>query len=400
MDELIAYYLLLRNQHQPSYQRYLYDKIDWNLRMIAIKGPRGAGKTTLLLQHIRNSGKSPSEALYVTADHNWFYSNTLFELATTFYQHGGRHLYIDEVHKYPNWSRELKLIYDGFQDMKVIFTSSSALDIFRGESDLSRRVIPYTLYGLSFREFLELTTSKDFPQIPVESLFESSSKSLEFIMNGIQPLPLFKKYLHYGYLPIFKEEGGKEYLVPRMQQVITTILENDLTFIENYSKSTAYKVKQLLGIIAQSIPFQPNISSLARKLDVSRESVYIWLDHLEKAMLINTLTKQGKSTSALQKPAKIFLENTNLAYTFSSMPNIGNIRETFLFNQLSNAEVALKLPSKGDFYLPEFDFTIEVGGKNKTSKQIKDVKNGFLAKDDIEFGFANTVPLWLFGFLY
>ncbi len=399
VDELIAYHQLLLNRPQPGYHRFLYTEINWELRMLAIKGSRGVGKTTLLLQHAASAGKSPQEALYITADHHWFYDNTLFDLAVTFYQYGGRRLYIDEVHKYPNWSRELKLIYDGFPDMKVAFTSSSALDIFRGESDLSRRVISYVLPGLSFREYLELTTGDQFAKIDFDDLLKEHVAIAADVMARIRILPDFKNYLRYGYLPIFRE-GEEKYFILWLQQVISNVLETDLVFIEGYNKNTAIKVKRLLAIIAASVPFQPNIAALARKLDATRESVYTWLHHLEKALLINTLQKKGKSTSVLNKPAKIYLENTNLAYAFSMAPNIGNIRETFVFNQLLNAGIDTKLPPKGDFYLPKTDITIEVGGKNKDKRQIKDVPNAFLAKDEIQIGFNDSIPLWLFGFLY
>ncbi len=388
---------LLRNV-SDSFFRYLLDTINWDQRMLAIKGPRGSGKTTLMLQYIRYRLNKPrEEVLYLTADHYWFYTHNLVETAEAFYKNGGRYLFIDEVHKYPQWSRELKNIYDGYPSLRIVFSSSSALDIYRGEADLSRRVITYELPGLSFREFLSFTGNGEFKRYPWDELITNASAIAQTVTSKIRPLPLFKKYLRYGYLPLFLE-GAPEDVPLRLSQIINTIIETDLGYIEDYNAGTAFKVKKLLGALAESVPFKPNIAALARKLDVSRDSIYAWLTHLDNARLLNLLTAKGKGISLLQKPEKLYLENTNLVYAMQPHPETGTIRETFLFNQLINIKQAVTLPTAGDFYTQHT--YVEVGGKDKSTKQVKDYDKYIVAADDIETGYGNKIPLWLFGFLY
>jgi hypothetical protein len=388
---------LLRNVNN-SFFRYLLDTINWDQRMLSIKGPRGSGKTTLMLQYIRYRLNKPREqVLYLTADHYWFYTHNLVETADGFYKNGGRYLFIDEVHKYPHWSRELKNIYDGYPGLRIVFSSSSALDIYRGEADLSRRVITYELPGLSFREFLWFTGNGYFKHYPWEELIRDAPAIAQSVTAKVRPLHLFKKYLRYGYLPLFL--GGTPEEVPlRLSQVINTVIESDLGYIEAYNAGTAFKVKKLLGVLAESVPFKPNIAALARKLDVSRDSIYTWLTHLENARLLNLLTAEGKGVSLLQKPEKLYLENTNLLFAMRPNPETGTVRETFLFNQLINANLPVTLSEAGDFYTQLTH--IEVGERNKSGKQVNQEANYLIAADDIETGYGNRIPLWLFGFLY
>ncbi|MDR7131390.1 putative AAA+ superfamily ATPase [Algoriphagus sp. 4150] len=398
MDILISNFQNLSAQVDGKFFRYLFDKIDWNQRMIAIKGPRGSGKTTLMLQRIKFGIKPKSnEALYFSADHYWFYTHNLVETAHTFYQNGGRFLFIDEVHKYPNWSRELKNIYDSYPDLKVVFSSSSALDIYRGESDLSRRVITYELPGMSFREYLNLTHNQNFQPVSLAEIQNTHSQITSEITSRLQPLPVFKEYLKRGYLPIITESNPKTIPI-FLQQIINTVVESDLAFIADYNAGTAYKVKKLLGVLAESVPFKPNVSSIARKVETSRDSVYEWLTQLEKARLLNFLIAEGKGISQLQKPDKVYLENANLSYALKANPEIGSIRETFLLNQLKNLKKEIRLPKSGDFQVD--DLVIEVGGKNKDASQINHLKNYLVAADEIEHGFGKKVPLWLFGMMY
>jgi predicted AAA+ superfamily ATPase len=350
-----------------------------------------------MLQHMKFDLKeSVPQALYMTADHTWFYNHTLLDTAMDWYKQGGRILFIDEVHKYPQWSRELKNIYDGLPEMRVIFSASSALDIYRGEADLSRRVISYTLAGLSFREYLAFTQGVTFDALSIESIrLQHRALSLS-VLEKLQPLPVFSKYLKNGYLPIIAE-GEAEYL-PRLEQVINTIVDTDLAYIASYNAGTAVKVKRLLGVIAESVPFKPNISALARKMDMHRESVYEYIYQLRDARLLNILSAAGKGISRLQKPDKIFLENTNLAYAIRPAPDKGNIRETFLLNQLINTGAEVLAPMEGDFL--SSGITVEVGGKSKNAGQVKELESYLVAADDIETGIGTKVPLWLFGFLY
>lgn len=396
MDILYATQDNLLRHTQTSFIRSLAASINWNNRMTGIKGPRGAGKTTLLLQHIKTNNLF-GKALYTSADHFWYYTHSLFETADTFYKNGGNILMIDEVHKYPNWSAELKNIYDSFPDMKVIFTSSSALDIYRGEADLSRRVIMHELPGLSFREFLLLKEGKDIQQFTFEDILKDHRQAANAVMEKIKPIPLFNQYLQFGYLPIFTE-GAPGDVPVKLNQVINTVLDMDLAYIKDYNAGTAYKVKKLLGVIAESAPFKPNISALADKLSSGRDSIYQWMIHLEKARLLNLLRAEGKGVSTLQKPDKLYLENTNLAYALKNNPDRGSLRETFLLNQLRNSGMETSLPSKGDFLVR--GVVIETGGKGKNASQVKKTKQYCIAADDIEIGIGNKIPLWMFGMMY
>lgn len=396
MDGLFEFQENIIRPVKNDFRRYLHDQINWDQRMIGIKGPRGAGKTTLMLQRLKFDLGTPTEALYVTADHNWFYTHTLFDVANDWYKQGGKILFIDEVHKYPGWSVELKNIYDGLPEMRIVFSASSALDIYRGEADLSRRVMTYLLAGLSFREFLSLTEGIRFDAVNIDDIRNNHFIISRVITEGFRPLPAFRKYLTLGYLPIIGE-GEDNYLV-KLKQIINTIVDVDLAYISSYNSGTAVKVKKLLGVIAESVPFKPNIAALARKLDLSRDSVYQYIYQLKDARLLNTLNSEGKGVSTLQKPDKIFLENSNLAFALKEKPDIGNVRETFVLNQLLNAGVSVSSPSEGDFLAD--GITIEVGGKSKSENQVKHLDNYLIAADNIEVSGGNKIPLWLLGFLY
>jgi predicted AAA+ superfamily ATPase len=382
---------------KKDFQRFLSKKINWNQRMIGIKGPRGAGKTTLMLQHLKFTlSNNQVNGLYVTADHPWFYQNTLLDTAMSWFQKGGQVLLIDEVHKYPNWSRELKNIYDGLPQLQVIFSASSALDIYRGESDLSRRVISYSLPGLSFREYLKLSEVVDFPSFSLEDLQKRHREISQEVISKIRPLPHFEKYLSRGYLPIFIE-GEHEY-GSKLEQIINTVVDTDLAYISSYNAGTAAKVKKLLGVIAESAPFKPNVSAISAKLSISRDRILEHIYQLKDARILNVLLTKGKGISRLQKPDKLYLENTNLSFAINSSPDKGALRETFLLNQLLNAGYEVFEPKKGDFWVN--GLTLEVGGKNKSSKQVISEEKYLIASDDIETGWGEKVPLWLFGFLY
>jgi predicted AAA+ superfamily ATPase len=396
MEGLLEFQENILRPVKNDFRRYLHNQINWKHRMIGIKGPRGAGKTTLMLQHLKYDLGLPQEALYITADHNWFYNHTLTDVANDWYKQGGKILFIDEVHKYPKWSVELKNIYDGLPEMQVVFSASSALDIYRGEADLSRRVINYLLAGLSFREFLLFTYGIGFNAVKIDDIKNNHPSLSRMITEGFHPIPAFRKYLEVGYLPIIAE-GEDTYLI-KLKQVINTIVDIDLAYIASYNSGTAVKVKKLLGVIAESAPFKPNIAALARKLDLSRDSVYQYIYQLRDAKLLNTLSSEGKGVSTLQKPDKIFLENSNLAFALKEKPDIGNVRETFVLNQLLNAGLNVSSPAEGDFFAE--GLTIEVGGKGKNRNQVMHLDNFLIASDNLETGWGNKAPVWLFGFLY
>lgn len=396
MEYLIEFQNNILRSVTNEFRRYLHNSINWNQRMIGIKGPRGAGKTTILLQHLKFDEINRKEVMYVTADHPWFYTHSLLETATDWYKLGGKMLLIDEVHKYPKWSSELKNIYDGLPEMKVIFSASSALDIYRGEADLSRRVVTYTLGGLSFREYIQFKSGKILNPVTFDDIKKNHLEMSNSITDNFRPLPEFRQYLKTGYLPFFKE--GEESYSVKLEQIINTIVDTDLAYISGYNAGTASKIKKLLGVISQSVPFKPNIASIARKLELSRDSVYQYISLLTDAKLLNNLVVSGKGISILQKPEKLYLENTNLAWALTGNPDVGNIRETFVLNQLINAGFNVNYPTAGDFLVN--GTIIEVGGKGKNSTQVNHLPDYLIASDDIENGFGQKVPVWLFGFLY
>jgi predicted AAA+ superfamily ATPase len=379
-----------------DFTRFLFDEIKWKQRMIGIRGLRGTGKTTLLLQYLKFNLKG--KGLYATADHPWFYDHSLLDLAETFEKEGGQVLLIDEIHKYPNWSRELKNIYDGFPKLQIVFTASSALEIQKGEADLSRRVVSYELPGLSFREYVNFTTKESLPKISLPALVSAPNDFTRELPKSWKPLPLFKKYLQAGYFPFSKDEEDDLFAI-KLNQVINTVLETDLASIEQYTAGNVVQIKKLLGVISESVPFTPNIAALANKMKMGRDTVNMFLLHLERARLLNLLHYSTKGVAALQKPDKIYLENTNLSYALKDQPEKGSLRETFFLNQVKNSKHQVHLTDKGDFIVDK-KWTFEVGGKTKTNDQIKNVKNAFLALDEIDSGYQNRIPLWLFGFLY
>lgn len=372
-----------------AFKRYKYGQIDWDLRMIGLMGPRGIGKTTLLLQRIIESGHADN-SLYVSADHSYFSIHSLVEVADDFVKQGGEYLYLDEVHKYANWSRELKQIYDTHPALHVVFTGSSVLDILKGEADLSRRAIAYTMQGLSFREYLEL-----FHGITTQV------RSLEQILKGDvrieglpHPLPYFSQYLKSGYYPFAKEKA----FYTRLEQMVTQTVEMDIPQFANMSVSTARKLRQMLAIVATLVPYKPDASALAAELKISRNVVPDYLLYLEKAGMIGQLRDATGGMRGLGKTEKVYLDNTNLMFALGGdNVEMGNVRETFFYNQTreTNDVVASKTT---DFKIG--DYTFEVGGKNKTRRQIVGLDNAYVVKDDIEYAFRNEIPLWMFGFLY
>ena len=381
-----------------SYKRYLLDKIDWSNRLIAIKGARGSGKTTILLQQIKFNLSEKDIALYTSLDDLYFFENTLVGLAEEFVLQGGTHLFLDEVHKYPNWSREIKLIYDQFPKLKTVFTSSSMLEIYKGESDLSRRAVSYFLKELSFREFLYFDKKITFPIYTLEEILKNHVKIAREIV-AILPTPIkeFKNYLQYGNYPYFLE--NKESYLFKLTQTIQLILELDLSAIENITYDDSRKIKKLLVAIAQSVPFTPNISKLSERLGMSRVFLINAIKLLNRADLVMELFKPTKGVGALTKPEKLYLNNTNLIFALDKkQAEIGTLRETFFANQMKHLH-EIHLAEKGDFIINK-KYIFEIGGKNKPTKQLKGIKNSFVVRDDIEVGGLNIIPLYLFGFLY
>ena len=383
---------------QTDFVRSIMYEINWQARLIGIKGARGVGKTTLLLQYIKmNFGRIPEKALYVSLDNIWFSKNTLSELADKFVKQGGTHLFLDEVHKYPEWSVELKNIYDDYPELSIVFTGSSMFEILNARDDLSRRAIVYTLQGLSFREYLNLTNQTNFKAYTLHDILENHPEISQHIVKQIKPLQFFAQYLKAGYYPFFLEQADLYF--QRLEEVVNLILEIELPQLKQLNLTYLPKIKQLLYIIAVSAPFTPNISNLSERIGINRETLLSYLWYLNQAQLIANIYRDSKGITRLQKPDKLFLENTNLMFALSSdTMNKENMHETFFVNQLKYQH-RVEIAEQADFFIDN-RYTIEIGGKTKMRRQIKDLENAFIAADDLEFGFENKIPLWLFGFLY
>ena len=396
MEKLLEEFQDKINKTTLDFQRYLIDEIEYENQLIAIKGARGSGKTTLLLQHAKKN-LNLKTTLYVSLDHLFFLENTLISLAESFAKFGGTHLLLDEVHKYPNWSREIKLIYDGLPDLNVIFTSSSMLEIYKSESDLSRRAITYDLKELSFREFIQFETKIVFPAHDYKDLIENHNEIALSILEKIKPIPLFTKYLQFGCYPYYKK--SPKFYNQKLLNTINLIIEIDINAVDHISYDLILKLKKLLFAIATSAPFTPNITKLSERIGMSRAMLIEAIKQLERAGLVNELYKQTKGIGTLTKPEKLYLNNTNLMYALAKdSVNIGNLRETFFINQFKHL-ATIHLAEQADFLI-DGKYTFEVGGKNKTQVQIQGKNNAFIAKDNIEIGFGNVIPVWLFGFMY
>lgn len=390
MQNLYRNFRLQLELVSTDFIRFLHDKIAWDSRLIAIVGSRGVGKTTLLLQHIKKYEKA-EDVLYITADDFYFTNHRLFDLAYQFYTQGGKKLFIDEIHKYKGWSTEIKNIYDQIPGLHVVYTGSSILDLEKGGADLSRRKVEYHLPGLSFREYINLTQGWQLPAYP---LSEIVAGKVQFPYEKERPLKLFKNYLQAGYYPFFTET---EYRL-RLSNVVKLMIETDIPQFAEMNVASAFKLKKLLYVLAQSVPFKPNYTKLERNLEISRNTLPTYLLYLEKAGLINLLREKANGIKVLEKIDKIYLNNTDIAYMLSdTTPDIGNIRETVFFTWMRVGHFIISSPIS-DF---EIDGrTFEVGGRNKKRAQIKNAVEGYIVKDDMEYAYQNEIPLWMFGFIY
>ena len=385
-------------------KRYLYDRINWSSKSIGILGQRGLGKTTMMLQYIKEHYEGSDKALYISLDNPYFQSVSLYDFAMEFESYGGEVLFIDEVHKYDDWSTHIKSIYDA-SELRVVFSGSSILQISKQKGDLSRRTLIYHLENLSFREYLSMSGVMEHDSLSIDELLENHVAIATGISEQIKPLKYFKEYLEYGAYPFALED--KEGFHQRLVQVVNLILETDLPYINRIEMAQIGKLKKLLYLLAINVPFIPNITDLAESTQISRPKVYEYLNHLEQAKIINTLRSREKGYNVLSKPEKLLMQNTNLSYALTSSADIGSLREAFFVNQIKNALVeknrfmdeSMYASKKGDF-LVDNRYTFEVGGKNKGFEQIKDLPNSYIAADDIEIGYKNKIPLWLFGFLY
>ena len=398
MDTLINTYRNRLDRADSNFVRYLMKDVYWTDRLYAIIGSRGTGKTTLMLQYIKKN-LDADQAFYMSLDDLYFSTNRLVDVVHKLWQEGVTHFFIDEVHKYPynTWAQELKNIYDSYPELRVAFSGSSILNIYRGNADLSRRAINYELFGLSFREFLAFEGIVNVSAVSLEDLLERHQEIASEITKGIKIIPLFRRYLQNGYFPYYKE--GVHNYNHRLLNTVNAILETDLPAVEKIEYVSVQKLKRLLSIIAGMAPFVPNMARLGNLVDIQRSNLPKSLGLLEKSRLVGLLRESGKNLNNLSKPSKIYLDNPNLAYALGyNNPNTGNLRETFFYNQLS---VVAKVTSavKGDFTVNN-QYVFEVGGSGKKFSQIADIPHSYLAVDETEIGWGNRIPLWLFGLLY
>ncbi len=377
------------------FKRSLYDKINWNARMVGLRGARGVGKTTMLLQRIKETYPDVDNALYVSLDNIWFSNHNLEELVEYLYVRGVTNLYFDEVHRFRDWAVYLKNFYDSYPNLKIVYTGSSILAIDYSIADLSRRQSMYTLGGLSFREYLSYEGVASFPALELADLLANHVRYAMDVCSKVRILKYFDDYLRSGYYPYYKED---EVGYPmRVADVARIVIENDIPAMEPVSYETVQKLKTLLMIIAANVPFTPNVTKLAEQLGSSRDQTLRMLYLLDRAGLLCLLTDKAKDYKHLVNPAKIYLNNGNLMYALSVVVNEGTLRETFFANQVGLA-ASLTMPKSGDF-LVDGKYLFEVGGSRKSFRQIADIPDSYLAVTDIEVGYGNRIPLWLFGFL-
>lgn len=390
MEELYATYRLLLDRTPLAFQRFLHRRINWNSRLVAILGARGVGKSTLMLQHIKME-ENVDDALYVLADDFYFTSHRLYDVASDFYRHGGKVLFIDEIHKYKGWSVEVKNIYDRLPDLRVVYSGSSILDLEKGGADLSRRKVEYHLPGLSFREYVNLSQGSHLPEYAMDDILQGK---VDYPSDMEKPLKLFRQYLSEGYYPFFLEGDYRQ----RLQGVLKQMVDEDIPNYAEMTYTSRAKLRKLLYVLAQTVPFKPNYSKLEKDLGVSRNVLPDYMDFLEKAGLLLSLRDRAKGMKMMEKVEKLYLQNPNLAYALSSTPpDIGSVRET-IFLAWTKPFFTVTASPVSDF---EIDGrTFEIGGKNKGRKQLQEAAEGYVVKDDIDYAFRGTIPLWHFGFLY
>jgi predicted AAA+ superfamily ATPase len=405
MEQIFYYSNKIINHVNTGFKRYLFNKINWDNKLIEITGARGVGKTTLMLQRASLLNRDiPNQAVYISLDDQLMYDHSITDIAGELEKYGVKYLFLDEVHKYPpkrkdsDWSAEIKNSYDRYPDLKIIYSGSSVLKIYKGHGDLSRRKTSYRLAGLSFREFLSLKGIARFDSVALDELLLIHQDLAASIIKGIKIIPLFKEYLGYGYYPFVFEDPSTYY--DRLNSILNIIIEVDIPAVSDIKFETSLKLKKLLAAIASSAPYVPNLLRLRNNLQIADQRTLLkYLDYLEKAEVISSLRQKAKGNKLLQKPDKIYLGNPNFLYSlYFNQQETGTVRETFFNSQLSVMH-NLFLPKRGDFLVDD-TYLFEIGGRNKTGYQIQDADNAYLALDDIESGVFNQIPLWLFGFLY
>ncbi len=394
LESLKEYSALFLSKHPPSYERGLLKKINLNNRIIGIVGAKGVGKTTLLLQFMKKQSFDLNQMMYISVDHPLMSSVTILEIAKEFAAMGGKLLVLDEIHNQDNFANDLKTIWD-FLEINILFSGSSALHL--DHADLSRRAIKYILPTLSFREFIEIETSMKFSKIALTDLLANHSMHCSEILSKIKPLKYYKDYLEYGFYPFYLED--KETSKIKLLEAINKTIEVDLLKLYNIEAKKLRNIKKILTMLCVSVPYKPNITSLAHSVELDPKTLYIYLNALQSARIIRMLSVHSRGESIIKKPEKVYLDNPNLFNCLCQVPEIGTLRESFFASMVANALLSISASQKGDFVVDD-QYIFEVGGKNKDFKQIKDVNNSYVAADNIEIGFNKKIPLWLFGFLY
>lgn len=385
-----------------SIHRYLYRIVNWDDRLTMIKGARGVGKTTMLLQRIKETFGTSRKALYASCDNLWFADNKIIDLATYHYEHGGTHLFLDEIHLYDgNWQRELKNIYDSLPGYHVAFTGSSIILLDAGLADLSRRCLPYRLYGLSFREYLRFEGIADFPALTLDDVFSNSHSSELDIIEDMPPdrkiLAAFVDYRKRGYYPFYRSGSNGDYY-GRIERLIDVSMTRDIPAVEKVEYETLYKLKKLLYVMSREVPFTLNVQSLSQKIQVSRSTIVKMFDLLDKGAILRCINSRWKSPKSVAKPDKILFDNTDIMAAITDSTDIGTVRETFVASMAAPL-YRINEPSVGDLLIEE-KYLLEIGGKSKTFRQIADLPDGYVVADEEESGFGNRIPMWLLGFLY
>ncbi len=400
LDKVFAIHHSTVKNTPCAFRRYLYAHVDWKADAICFTGARGVGKTTMLLQYYHENYGDVEKCLYISADNMEATATGLFNIASEYFNFGGQALIIDEIHKYPNWQVELKNIVDTFRGKKLLVSGSSSLNLQQGKADLSRRFVYYDLRGLSFREYLVLKEGKAFPVLKLEDILHGHVKHAQKISGQLTVLRDFRNYLSCGYYPFFVESEAA--YPQKVLNIIEKVLYEDVAVIGNVKPVNIVAMKKILWLIAGASVFAPNIDKLSRELGISKEYVYHYLEYLERAGIIVAVSSEGRGYKMLRKPAKLFLENTNLLAAINGSLRLdseqGAVRETFFMNQVAGSE-RVTAASRGDFMV-NAKFAFEIGGKNKTAEQLHGIKNAYLVLDKVEIGAGNKIPLYLFGFLY
>ena len=398
MDTLFKKHRTLISQTNTGIVREIMKSVNWEKQLVSIRGSRGVGKTTLMRQYIKQMyGVNAGEALYCVMDSMYFTSHTLMEVAERFHLMGGKHLFLDEVHKYPTWSKELKEIIDLWPDMKITFTGSSLLQILNADADLSRRVLSYDMAGLSFREYLRFYKNIELPVHTLKEVLEDADAVCDEVCKACHPQPLFEEYLRAGYYPFY--DGDEQEYYSRIENVVSFIIDQEMTQLCGVDPAYTRKLKAMMLFLANNVPYDVNIAKLASYLELNKNTVLSYLSSMQKAELLHLLYADNKSVTKMQKPDKIYVHNPNMLCALSSNLNVGTLRECFVVNQLSVDHTVEYGKTQGDFLI-DGKITVEVGGQDKSFDQIADIPNSYILADSMEFPIGKKLPLWVVGLLY